>query len=52
MCWLITIRKLGEYIYVPDMLVAIVALSNYAKQHNGKYLPVVLGWLQETSEAK
>ena len=37
----------GEYIYVPDMLVAIVALSNYAKQHNGKYLPTVLGWLQE-----
>ena len=37
----------GEYIYVPDMLVAIVALSNYAKQHNGKYLPTVLAWLQE-----
>ena len=40
----------GEYIYVPDMLVAIVALSNYAKQHNGKYLPTVLGWLQETQK--
>ena len=37
----------GEYIYVPDMLVAIVALSNYAKQHNGQYLPTVLAWLQE-----
>jgi hypothetical protein len=37
----------GEYIYVPDMLVAIVALSNYAKQHNGKYLTTVHNWLQE-----
>lgn len=37
----------GEYIYVPDMLVALVALSNYAKQHNGKYLTTVHNWLQE-----
>lgn len=26
----------GEFIYVPDMLVAIVALSDYARQYNGK----------------
>ena len=40
----------GEYIYVPDMLVAIVALSNYAKQHNGKYLMTVHNWLQEMQD--
>ena len=37
----------GEFIYVPDMLVAIAALSNYAKQHNGKYLTTVHNWLYE-----
>ena len=37
----------GEYIYVPDMLVAIVALANYSRQHNGEYWPTVLAWLDE-----
>lgn len=27
----------GESIYIPDMLVAIVALNNYASQYNGEY---------------
>lgn len=35
---------LGEFIYVPDMLVAIVALSDYARQHNGKYKTTVKSW--------
>ena len=34
----------GEFIYVPDMLVAIVALSDYAHQHNGKYATTVKRW--------
>lgn len=33
-----------ELIYVPDMLVAIVALSDYARQHNGKYAATVKRW--------
>ena len=37
----------GEVIYVPDMLVAIVALSNYSKQNNGEYLQTVLAWESE-----
>ena len=36
----------GESIYVPDMLVAIVALSNYSKQNNGEYWTTVHSWLQ------
>lgn len=35
----------GESIYVPDMLVAIVALSNYSKQNGGKYLQTVRMWV-------
>ena len=35
----------GEYIYVPDILVAIVALANYAKLNGGKYQDVVDLWL-------
>ena len=35
----------GTYIYVPDMLVAIVALANYAKLNGGKYQEVVDIWL-------
>ena len=31
----------GESIYVPDMLVAIVALNNYASQYNGEYSSTV-----------
>jgi len=33
------------YFYVPDMLVAIVALANYAKLNGGKYQDVVDLWL-------
>ena len=36
----------GEMIYVPDMLVAIVALANYSKQNKGEYWPTVHSWLQ------
>ena len=32
-------------IYIPDNLAAIAALSNYAKDHNGKYQDVVDRWL-------
>ena len=35
----------GEYIYVPDVLVAIVALKLYSKQNNGKYASTVTKWL-------
>lgn len=35
----------GEYIYVPDNLVAYVALSNYSHQYGGKYWQTVCGWL-------
>lgn len=37
----------GELIYVPDMLVAIVALSNYSRQKDGKYWTTVHQWLEE-----
>ena len=33
-----------EAIYVPDMLVAIVALAEYARQHNGTYASTVEKW--------
>ena len=35
----------GTYIYVPDMLVAIVALANYARLNGGRYQDVVDTWL-------
>ena len=35
----------GTYVYVPDMLVAIVALANYAHLNGGKYQSVVDKWL-------
>lgn len=35
-----------EEIYIPDMLVAIVALSDYAKLNNGKYQSTVNKWIQ------
>ena len=35
----------GTYIFVPDMLVAIVALANYARLNGGKYRDVVDLWL-------
>ena len=39
----------GEYIYIPDMLVAIVALSNYAHQYNGEYQSTVDRWMEKAS---
>lgn len=36
----------GEDIYIPDMLVAIVALSDYAQLNNEKYQNTVNHWLQ------
>lgn len=39
----------GEYIYVPDMLLAIVALKEYAGLYNGKYLPTVEQWMEKAS---
>lgn len=37
----------NEPIYVPDMLVAIVALNNYARQHDGRYQSTVDAWLNK-----
>lgn len=34
-----------ESIYIPDMLIAIVALSDYAKLYNGKYKETVDKWI-------
>ena len=39
----------GEPIYIPDMLVAIVALKEYSDLNNGKYLSTVNMWLEEAS---
>lgn len=36
----------GEDIYIPDMLVTIVALSDYAKLNDGKYKDAVELWIQ------
>lgn len=36
-----------ECIYVPDMLVAIVALANYSRQNNGEYSSTVEKWVQK-----
>lgn len=33
-----------EYVYVPDMLVAIVALANYSRQYGGRYASTVQKW--------
>lgn len=35
----------GEPVYIPDMMVAIVALSDYAKLKNGKYSDTVNKWI-------
>jgi hypothetical protein len=37
----------GECVYVPDMLVAIVALSVYSRQYEGKYYSTVCQWIDE-----
>lgn len=39
----------GECVYIPDMLVAIVALSNYAHQCGGKYQSTVDKWIEKAS---
>lgn len=36
----------GESVYVPDMLVAIVALANYSHQNNGEYAETVKMWME------
>ena len=37
----------GEAIYVPDMLVAIVALNNYSIQYHGEYSSTVKLWIDK-----
>ena len=40
----------GEYVYIPDMLVAIVALKLYSQQYDGKYDTTVQKWLDNMKE--
>lgn len=40
----------GESIYIPDMLVAIVALNKYAELNNGKYRSIVRKWISRAAE--
>ena len=40
----------GESIYIPDMLVAIVALHNYASQNNGAYSSTVKLWIERAKK--
>lgn len=40
----------GEAIYVPDMLVAIVALNQYADTHKGKYRSTVKKWVSKAQK--
>ena len=40
----------GEYIYIPDMLVAIVALANYSNQYEGKYSTTVNMWVERAKK--
>ena len=40
----------GESIYVPDMLVAIVALDQYAETHKGKYRSTVTKWIAKAQK--
>ena len=40
----------GESIYIPDMLVAIVALNNYASQYNGEYSSTVKLWVERAKK--
>ena len=40
----------GEYIYIPDMLVAIVALANYSSQYEGKYSTTVDMWVERAKK--
>ena len=40
----------GEQFYIPDMLVAIVALANYSSQYDGKYSATVNMWIERAKE--
>ena len=40
----------GECIYIPDMLVAIVALANYSQQYQGEYATTVQMWLEKAKK--
>ena len=40
----------GENVYIPDMLVAIIALEFYSKQYDGKYSSTVKKWLDNMKE--
>lgn len=40
----------GECIYVPDMLVAIVALANYSQQYQGEYATTVKLWIDKAKK--
>lgn len=40
----------GEYIYIPDMLVAIVALANYSSQYEEKYSTTVNMWVERAKK--
>lgn len=40
----------NEPIYIPDMLVAIVALNKYADLHHGKYRPTVRKWINRAQK--
>ena len=40
----------GEYIYIPDMLVAIVALANYSSLYEGKYSTTVNMWIERAKK--
>lgn len=40
----------GESIYIPDMLVAIVALNQYADMNNGKYRSTVKKWVKRAQK--
>ena len=37
----------NEAVYVPDMLVTIVALSNFSRQCDGRYYPIIKEWVNK-----
>ena len=37
----------NEAVYIPDMLVTIVALSNYSRQCDGRYNPIIKEWINK-----
>lgn len=40
----------GELVYIPDMLVAIVALHNYSCQYDGEYSTTVNMWIERAKK--